>query len=176
MKILNYFIFYLFKLKRKNYNTYQDITYPLSSYGVDIKDAIKPYSFFEIQVILKKKNLSNSLKNFILKCQELGLNGFVIGIKIHKKNHNYLSFSDEGVSININQIFNNNDLEFNFKKLITLHKYLISKKHKIYLCKDFLMEKKDINKNYVNFKKFLKVKKKLDPKEIFYSDFYKRIS
>ena len=176
MKILNYFIFYLFKLKRKNYNTYQDITYPLSSYGVDIKDAIKPYSFFEIQVILKKKNLSNSLKNFILKCQELGLNGFVIGIKIHKENHNYLSFSDEGVSININQIFNNNDLEFNFKKLITLHKYLISKKHKIYLCKDFLMEKKDIKKNYVNFKKFLKVKKKLDPKEIFYSDFYKRIS
>ena len=51
MKILNYFIFYLFKFKRKNYNTYQDITYPLSSYGVDIKDAIKPYSFFEIQVI-----------------------------------------------------------------------------------------------------------------------------
>ena len=80
------------------------------------------------------------------------------------------------MSININQIFNNNDLEFNFKKLITLHKYLISKKHKIYLCKDFLMKKKDINKNYVNFKKFLKVKKKLDPKEIFYSDFYKRIS
>ena len=55
MKILNYFIFYFLKLKRKNYNTYQDITYPLSSYGVDIKDAIKPYSFFEIQVILKKK-------------------------------------------------------------------------------------------------------------------------
>tara|TARA_B100001057_G_scaffold380381_1_gene386037 strand:+ start:231 stop:1583 length:1353 start_codon:yes stop_codon:yes gene_type:complete len=176
MKILNYFIFYLFKLKRKNLNTYQDITYPLSSYGVDIKDAIKPYSFFEIQVILKKKDLLNSLKNFILRCQKLKLNGFVIGIKIHKKNLNYLSFSDEGVSININQIFNNNDLEFNFKKLKSLHKYLITKKHKIYLCKDFLMDKKDINKNYVNFKKFLNVKKKVDPKEIFYSDFYKRIS
>ena len=80
------------------------------------------------------------------------------------------------MSININQVFNKNDLKFNFKKLITLHKYLISKKHKIYLCKDFLMKKKDINKNYVNFKKFLKVKKKLDPKEIFYSDFYKIIS
>ena len=175
MNILNYFIFYLFKFKENNYNKYKDITYPLSSYGVDIKDAIKPNSFFEIQIILKKKDLPIALKNFILKCQELKLNGFVIGIKMHKQNNNYLSFSDNGVSININQIFNKKNFNEQYNKIKTLHNYIIQKKYKIYLCKDFLINKKDFRLNYNNSNKFLRMKKKLDPKELFYSDFYKRI-
>lgn len=176
MKILNYFIFYLFKFKKNNYNSYKDITYPLSSYGVDIKEVIKPNSFFEIQVILKKKNLPNSLKNFILKCQELKLDGFVIGIKMHKKNVNYLSFADNGVSININQIFNTDNFYDQFKKIKKLHNYVIKQNHKIYLCKDFLINKNDFKFNYKDYKKFLIMKKKLDPNELFFSDFYKRIS
>ena len=176
MKILNYLIFCLFKFKNSNYNSYKDITYPLSSYGVDIKEVIKPNSFFEIQVILKKKNLPNSLKNFILKCQKLKLDGFVIGIKMHKKNDNYLSFANEGVSININQIFNTVNFHSQFKKIKQLHNYVIKQNHKIYLCKDFLINKDDLKIIYKNYKKFLVVKKKLDPKELFYSDFYRRIS
>ena len=80
--------------------------FPLSAYGVDIKKTIKPYSFFEIQIIIKKENIQNDLKDFILLCQKLKLSGFVIGIKRHKKNDNYLSFSENGISINVNQIFN----------------------------------------------------------------------
>lgn len=143
---------------------------------MDIKETIKPYSFFEIQVILNKASLPYSLKNFILKCQKLKLKGFVIGIKIHKKNNNYLSFSGDGVSININQIFNKKNYQQQYKKLKYLHDYVVNKKYKIYLCKDFLINKNDIMLNYKDFKKFLFVKKKLDPKELFYSDFYHRIS
>ena len=176
INIMNYFSFYLFKFKKSNYNRHQDVVYPLSSYGIDIKKAIKPNSFFEIQVILKKKNVQNSLKNFILKCQELRLNGFVIGIKMHKKNKNYLSFSDDGVSININQIFNKNNFHKQYNKIKKLHNYVLKKNHKIYLCKDFMMNKYDFRINYKHSKKFLLVKKKLDPKQLFYSDFYNRIS
>ena len=62
------------------------------------------------------------------------------------------------------------------KKLMQLHKYIIKKKHKIYLCKDSLFRKKDIYLNYPNFKNFLKVKKKYDVDNLFFSDFLKRIS
>ena len=55
VSFINYFIFKLFKFKKKNINTYNDITFPLSSYGVDIKRTIYPYSFFEIQIIIEKK-------------------------------------------------------------------------------------------------------------------------
>jgi hypothetical protein len=177
IKFINFFIFYLFKFKKSNYNSYKDVTYPLSSYGVDIREIIEPRSFFEIQVILKKNNLPKSLKDFILKCKKLKLSGFVTGIKMHKTSKNYLSFSDNGISININQIFDSNK-NFNeiYNKIKILHRYVIMKKYKIYLCKDFFLNKKEIKINYINYNKFLSVKKKVDKKELFYSDFYKRIS
>jgi decaprenylphospho-beta-D-ribofuranose 2-oxidase len=175
INIMNFFIFRLFKYKQSNYNDYESVTFPLSSYGVDIKEAISPNSFFEIQVIIKKKELPFALKEFILKCQRLDLSGFVIGIKMHKESKNYLSFSDDGVSINVNQIFNEKNFNKNYKKLSQLHDFVIKKNHKIYIAKDFCLNNKDLRNNYKNFKKFLKVKKKIDKNFLFSSDFYKRI-
>ena len=177
VKYINILIYKLFKFKKENINSYKDITFPLSSYGVDIKKIIFPNSFFEIQIIIEKKNIKNDLKNFILKCQKLNLSGFVIGIKMHKKNDNYLSFSGNGISININQIFDQNkDFSHKLSNLSKLHDYVIKKGHKIYLCKDFLFDKKKIIKNYPKFKNFLLIKAKYDKDNLFYSDFLKRVS
>ena len=177
VKYINFLIYRIFKYKKVNINSYNDIMFPLSSYGVDIKKTIHPLSFFEIQIIIKKDNILNDLRDFILLCQKLKLSGFVVGIKRHKKNNNYLSFSENGISINVNQIFNSKkDFTAEKKKLMQLHKYIIKKKHKIYLCKDSLFRKKDIYLNYPNFKNFLKVKKRYDVDNLFFSDFLKRIS
>ena len=176
-KYINFFIFLLFKSKKENINTYRDISFPLSSYGVDIKEIINPYSFFEIQVLIRKKNMQKDLKNFILYCQKLDLLGFVIGIKIHRKNNNYISFSDDGISMNINQIFNaNTDYSKELEKMKKLHDYVIKKKHKIYICKDVLLDKTKIKQNYKKFNNFLNIKKKYDKNYLLYSDFLKRVS
>ncbi len=176
-KYINYFIFLVFKSKKENINTYKDISFPLSSYGVDIREIINPYSFFEIQILIKKKNMKNDLKNFILYCQKLDLMGFVIGIKMHKKNNNYISFSDNGISMNINQIFNaNSDYSKELEKIKKLHDYVIKKNHKIYICKDVLLDKVKIRKNYKRYNDFLNIKKKYDKNDLFYSDFLKRVS
>ena len=176
-KYINFFIFLLFKSKKENINTYRDISFPLSSYGVDIKEIINPYSFFEIQVLIRKKNMQKDLKNFILYCQKLDLLGFVIGIKIHKKNNNYISFSDDGISMNINQIFNaNTDYSKELEKMKKLHDYVIKKNHKIYICKDVLLDKTKIKQNYKKFNNFLNIKKKYDKNYLLYSDFLKRVS
>ena len=176
-KYINYFIFLLFKSKKENINTYRDISFPLSSYGVDIKDIINPYSFFEVQILIKKANIKNDLKNFILYCQKLNLLGFVIGIKMHKKNNNYLSFSDDGISMNVNQIFNaRTDYSKELNKIKKLHDYVIKKNHKIYICKDVLLDKVKIKKNYKFYKNILDIKKKYDKDNLLYSDFFKRVS
>ncbi len=154
-KYINFLIFSLFKFKRNNINSYKDISFPLSSYGVDIKEIIHPLSFFEIQIIIKKKKLPYDLKNFIIFCQKLKLSGFVIGIKMHKKNGNYLSFSDDGVSININQIFDSKkDYSHQLEKIKKLHDYVIKKNHKIYICKDILFNKK---KNQIKLSSISKI-------------------
>ena len=177
VKYINYLIYNLFKLKKVNINTYKAITFPLSSHGVDIKKTIYPYSFFEIQIIIEKKNIKSDLKDFILMCQKLNLSGFVIGIKIHQKNNNYLSFSQNGISINVNQIFNEQkNFSVELLNLKKLHDYVLKKGHKIYLCKDFLFNQKKINQNYPNFRKFLIIKKKYDKENLFYSDFFKRVT
>jgi decaprenylphospho-beta-D-ribofuranose 2-oxidase len=176
IKYLNFFIFNLFKFKKININSYKDITFPLSSYGVDIKRTIHPNSFFEIQIIIKKKNIKNDLKEFIIMCQKLNLSGFVIGIKMHKQNNNFLSFADNGISININQIFNSKkNFSSELNNLKKLHNYVIKKGHKIYLCKDFLLNKKKILQNYPKFKSFLDIKKRYDKGNLFSSDFFQRI-
>ena len=176
-KYINILIFLLFKFKKENINTYRDISFPLSSYGIDIKKIIYPYSFFEIQILIKKKNIEKDLRDFLLYCQKLDLLGFVVGIKMHKKNDNYISFSDEGISMNINQIFNaKSDFSKEFEKIKKLHDYVIKKNHKIYICKDILLDKNNIKINYKNYSNFLKIKKKYDNKNIFFSDFLKRVS
>lgn len=175
-KYLNFLFFHSFKFKKKEFkSSYKEVAWPLDSNGIDVKKSIYPNAFFEIQFIIKKKDLPNGLKEFIKKCQRLKIKTFITGIKIHKKNKNYLSFADDGVSINVNQIFNKNSQKQQIKKFQILYEYVQSKNYKIYISKDFFFKNKTFFKNYLLGKKFIKIKKVTDKKNLFFSDFYKRI-
>ena len=52
----------------------------------------------------------------------------------------------------------------------------LKKNHKIYICKDVLLDKIKIKKNYRKYKNFLGVKKKYDKDNLLFSDFLKRVS
>ena len=172
---LNLLFFYFHFFRKKKINSYQEIINTLNTSGVELKDICPPYSFFDVQVILKKETLPHSLSDFIIQCQELGLKGSIIGIKMHKKNDNYLSFSDNGTSINITNVFQKKDknkLELKFKEL---YKFLIKNNHKVYIAKDFFFNKEIFFKNYKNANKFFSLKEKYDKDFMLYSDFLKRI-
>ena len=62
------------------------------------------------------------------------------------------------------------------KKIRKLHDYVIKKNHKIYICKDVLLNNVKIKKNYQKFKNFLSIKKKYDKDNLLFSDFLKRVS
>ena len=79
--------------------------------------------------------------------------------------------------MNINQIFNaGTDYSKELNKIKKLHDYVIKKNHKIYICKDVLLDKIKIKKNYRKYKNFLSVKKKYDKDNLLFSDFLKRVS
>jgi hypothetical protein len=173
IQLINSIFWYTTKKKIK-YQTYNEINYPIKYNNIDIKKAISPYSFREIQIILRKNTLPRDLYKFLIKCHDLNLIGFMVGIKIHKKNNNYISFNDEGISININQVLYKNKQTEILSKLKILNNFCIKNKYKIYICKDFLLNKKQIYKIYPKIKKFLFYKKRIDPYNIFRSDFSKR--
>ena len=176
MKYLNYLYFKSFLFKKKSYlNSHKEISYPLDANGIDVKKQIAPKAFLEIQVIIRKKNLLNELRQFIEKCQKLNLYSLITGIKIHKSNNNLLSFADEGISMNIVQVLNKNNQKNILSKFKELHKFVINKNHKIYICKDFFLTNSTLQKNYKSSKQFFLIKKKYDPKDLFYSDFLKRV-
>lgn len=173
IKLINN-IFWILTKNKLLFQTYDEINYPIKHHNIDIKKIIYPYSFVEIQIILKKNSLPHSLYKFLNKCQDLDLIGFMVGLKIHKKNRNFISFNDDGLSININQIlYKERKIEI-LNKLKILHDYCIENKNKIYICKDFYLKKKEILKIYPNVKNFLFYKKKIDPYNLFQSDFSRR--
>ena len=174
-KYLNILFFNSFKLQKNEFfSSYREVAWPLDD--IDVKKAIYPNSFYEIQFIIKKENLPNALKEFIEKCQSLKINTFITGIKIHKKSKNYLSFAEDGVSINANQIFNKKNEKYETKKFLSLYNYVLKKNYKMYICKDFFFRRKSFNKNYILYKNFIKIKKRFDKKNLFHSDFFKRIN
>lgn len=102
------------------------------------------------------------------------MESILTGIKIHKKNKNLLSFSDDGISVNILQTYNSSNKDKVLKNFEKLHHYIICKKYKVYICKDFFFKKKTFKKNYSQSSEFYKIKKKYDYKNLFSSDFFQR--
>ena len=146
MKYFNILIWKFLFLSKSKISTYENITFPLNDY-IDLKKVIKPKSFIEIQAILREETLVKDFKIFLLKCQKLKINGYLSGIKLHKKNNNYLSFADNGISVNINEIFTTHNKKKVFDKFQKLHDYLIKKKIKVYIGKDFLLKERDLIKS-----------------------------
>ena len=167
-------IFWNITKKKIKYQTYNEINYPIKYNNIDIKKVISPYSFLEIQIILRKSSLPQDLYKFLKKCHDLNLIGFIVGMKIHRKNNNYISFNDEGISINVNQVLYKNRQSEILNKLKMLNNFCIKNKYKIYICKDILLNKKQIYKIYPKITKFLFYKRKIDPYNLFQSDFSKR--
>jgi hypothetical protein len=175
-KYLNFLFWHSHIFKKKNeIDTYEKIVFPLSGMDISIKSSLKKFNFLEVQIIINKKFLPHGLREFLIKCQELKLDGFIVGIKMHKKNKNLISFADDGISININYVFNEKNENSALEKIRNLQNFTIKKGYKIYLCKDALLKKKQICKIYKRFPLFLKRKKKHDDNNLFFSDFLRRI-
>ena len=79
------------------------------------------------------------------------------------------------MSISLNLICNFCDKD-KILKVKKINKFITDNKLKIYLCKDFFINKANIKKIYPDFNRFLRNKKKFDKKNIFFSDFLKRVS
>jgi len=178
IKYLNILFYFTHLINKKKTQSYKNLTSPLKDSGLDLKKIklCPPNSFYEIQVIIKNENLIPSLYKFIKKCQDLKLQGSIVGIKIHKKNNAFISFSDNGISINVNHIFKHQDKQRIALKFKELHDFVIENNFKINIAKDFFFDKKSFEKNYDNCGEFFSTRKRIDEMNIFQSDFLTRIN
>ena len=174
VNILNILYFnYVKYFKIKSYEeSFEDSIYTLKKNNLDLGKLSKPKGFLEFQILIPKKKQIKTCKEIFDLCNKLNINGVLVGGKNIKKSKGYLSFCDNGFTFGVTII--NNDFDIIKNKFNIIYKYCYKKKIKIYLCKDFFINKKGLKKIYPNFNKFINLKKKYDKNEIFYSDFYLR--
>lgn len=173
MKILNSIFFRFHKKLDTKYETQIQIIDTLSSKNIFLPKLIMPNSFVEIQIIIPI-NKKIILKKFLELCQKLKIDGLIVGVKMHKKNNCFLSFCDEGFSVGINSICNQNETK-EIKKYLFLYKFIKKNKCKIYLCKDFFLNHDHFLQIYPKFNEFKKIRDKYDPKKLLNSDFFSRL-
>lgn len=141
----------------------------------DIKNINKPHGFLEFQPLLPRKNIEHNIKQIIKLCKQFKFESILCGIKLHSPDDFYLSYQLDGYSIGI-------DIQLKGKKKKDIYSFskelnnLVSEANgKMYLAKDEYLDKENFKKMYPEINKFLKIKKKYDPTDLFTSDLYKRV-
>ena len=141
-------------------------------------EIFKKNGFLTLQPFFPKKNAAENIEIFLKICQKFGFEGILCPIKLHKNINslNKLHFSGEGYSIVVDA-----PLRFHNKKQLDLFlknifHFLNEIDGKIYLTKDLFSKSVDFKKMYGNsVTDFLKIKKKFDEKDLFYSDQFQRL-
>lgn len=171
IKFFNFIYFYFIRLKKITYKNYRNFLLPFDNFD-NPRNFYGNHKIIQVQIIIKKKDLKIKLLDFFKKIKANNLDCFLIGIKkFGKNNKNYLSFPDKGFTITVDLLFDDK-FKNKFKKFSN---ELFKENFKIYLTKDILLNKKVFKKTYPNVKKFLKIKKKYDPRNKFYSSLFSRI-
>ena len=129
----------------------------------------------EFQTLFPKKKSAEAISRLISLSQSHRRQPWICGVKRHKSDSSYLSFSGDGISITMNFPLNN------FKKL-DREKYseklldtILEFDGKVYLSKHSFLPKWAFQKMYPEYKKILELKTKYDPEQLFYSDATKRL-
>lgn len=141
-------------------------------------EIFKKNGFLTLQPFFPKKNAAENITSFLKICQRFGFEGVLCPIKLHKNINsvNKLHFSGEGYSIVVDA-----PLKFQNKKKLDLFlknifNFLYEINGKIYLTKDLFSKREDFRKIYGDsLADFLKIKKRFDKKDLFYSDQFHRL-
>jgi decaprenylphospho-beta-D-ribofuranose 2-oxidase len=172
LKIFNW-LYYIsssdIRIIKKDINSF---FYPLDR----IKNWNKFYGkkgFTQIQFLIRNKknyyNVSNKIFNFLRKKK---IYSFLTTIKLYgKKNKNYLSFCEKGLSITMDIPISN----FTKEKYLDLEKLLFKNNVKLYLAKDSFMSSTHFKKTYKEFKIFKKKLNIFNSKLIFKSNLSERL-
>ena len=141
----------------------------------DLKHVYRPFGFLEFQPLIPKISGRDAIQELFKICQHYKSESLLCGVKLHKEDEFLLSYSGEGYSIGIDlQVGGRNKEDIKkFSKVI--FEYTLSCEGKIFLAKDELLSADYFKKMYPNSGKFLKIKKDLDPDQLFQSDMFRRL-
>jgi len=141
----------------------------------DLKHVYRPYGFLEFQPIIPRSAGAGAVQGLFELCRRHNCQSLLCGIKTHRADDFLISYSGEGYSIGVDiQIRGRNPDEINnFARAI--FEYIVECGGRTFLAKDELLPRDLFQRMYPGYQEFLKIKRMLDPEEMFVSDMYRRL-
>ena len=145
------------------------------SYVVPPPDILCGPQGFTIQISIPESKGKEAMSEMLSLCQELPCPPVTTILRLHRQDEHLISFSENGYSLNF---------EFHPKKrhLQRMQKFLselmdcgIRHGSKVHLPKDFTLTRDQFRRIYPGYRKFLELKRQVDPDELFQSDMYRRL-
>lgn len=133
------------------------------------------YGFFEYEPLIPRARAKDVIAKIISLTHKYKMPAYLSAIKIHQKDDFLISYSMDGYSFAIDIPKRPKDKKKQDELFREMNKLVIEVGGIIYLAKDVNLTSDEFKKMYKNFDKFLAVKKKYDPNDIFQSDMYRRI-
>lgn len=149
--------------------------YPMVKYLPQWNLKYYPLGFREWQILFSSKNFEAAYKTILLLCRQYNFVPYICAVKKHKAQNSYLSFSGDGFSLTVNYALA--DLKINDRLAFEeeLLKTIISLSGKVYIGKTPYFSKPVLEAMYPDAGKFLLVKSKTDPGNLFWSDAAEKI-
>ncbi len=173
IKHLN-FLLYKFSNNNKKISHYSDFYFPQQKF---LPEESKLYGGgkINIQILIPQKEVLRILRSINKLCNFYKMESWWLGIKKHKNDKFIFSYALDGYDITLQwskNYTNQEKFKYFYKKLLNL---VIKNRCLIYLTQDVLLSKKEFKKIYKNYKKFNKIKLKLDPKLKFKNNLFRRL-
>ena len=167
-KVLNSFQYNRAKGSKRKFIPFPKFQYPISAFP-KFNLMYAPSGFMEFHTVFPKNEVKTAFIELLEKSTHYKRQPWVCGVKRHKKDPSYLSFSEDGLAITINFPLNNFPKYEREKYCDELISIITKHTGKIYISKHAYLPKKIFEEMYPDYTKILDLKNKYDPEIIFSS-------
>lgn len=181
LKIFSKFVEYIFHLgieltsSQKKMKTYNQINY-LNQNFLPFYNYIFKKGFIEYQIIFKEKYFNNVLLDLKKIFRKYKYSSYMSSVKYYKPADKKYSFplNIKGFCITLDIVADEDTKKFKKFKL-DMQNLILKNNAQLYFGKNFEVDKKTFIKMYPNYKNIIKLKKKYDPYNVFWTDLTKKM-
>jgi len=130
--------------------------------------------FFEYEPLIPGGKAKQVIADLIRLTHKYGMPAYLAAIKIHKHDDFLLSYSMDGYSFGMNIPRIPSQEEKQNELFCKMNEIVIRAGGIVYLAKDATLTRDEFRQMY-DVEKFLEIKRKYDPEEVFQSDMYRRL-
>jgi FAD/FMN-containing dehydrogenase len=130
---------------------------------------------YTIQLAFPRSEAKEAITDFIRLCQDSPCLPAKLIMRVHRRDDYLISFSEDGYSLNL-ELHPKRRHERRMRRFVDdLIECVIRYGGKVHLAKDHVLTRDQFQRLFPEFRRFLQIKERLDPDELFQSDMYRRL-